>query len=146
MKIKVTPTISEPIYLQELSLEIAGIEGGIPQTEQAWVKIRQATEQDHIARADLLAKRVMTYGDQISETVEDNPRERMMYEAYWTLYETGNLTDEDGKPIFPEMPAKKMTLEKFQEIWGKLDSSITMAIWAAVRKGNPDWDFNRGKA
>ena len=146
MKIKIVPAISEPIYLQSVSLTIAGIEGDIPQSDQVWVKIRQATEADHIARADLLARRVMTYGDQVSETVEDNPRERLMYEVYWTLAEVGNLVDEDGKPIFSVMPAKNMPFAKFQELWGKLSSALALAIHAAVRQANPDWDFERGKA
>jgi len=155
MKIKMTPTISEPIYLQALSLEIAAMEGEIPQTEQAWVKVRQATEQDHIARADLMARKEMQFGSAYSEFVEDNPRERMMYEVYWTLYDLGNLVDESGDPLFStrdkegrlatNMPANSMPFAQFQEVWGKLERFLTAAIYMAVLKANPDWDYRQGK-
>ncbi len=153
MKLK-SLAVSPPLYLRDLSDEFKkredaeykaehGPEAEIPDNQKASVVVRQATEQDNIARGELQARRQMQWGaGAVSEIVEDNPRQRFMYEAHWTLVEMRNLEWEDGSPIFPaDKPIHKMSFADFETVWGGLESYITMAIHAAVRKTNPDWDW-----
>ncbi len=149
MKLKTFPTLSPVVKLGDVSQEFAKEEGeGVPEDERVFVVVRQATEQDHMRRAGLAAERKIQYGVQgsalvTSEIVEDNPRQRMMYEAYWTLVEVGNLTDEEGKSLFPKKPIHEMKFEEFQAIWLKLPVYITQALHKVVRMYNPLWDWER---
>ncbi len=161
MKLK-SLAVSPPLLLRDLSPEFKQHEGKdeeVPESQRVSVIVRQATEQDNIARGELQARRQMQWGaGAVSEIVEDNPRQRFMYEAHWTLVEVRNLerekTDEKGKPVldvngdpiyvpvFPtDKPIHKMSFTDFEKIWGGLESYITMAIHAAVRQTNPDWDW-----
>ncbi len=145
MKLK-SLAVSPPLYLRELSEEFKKHEGTdeeVPESQRTSVIVRQATEQDNIARAELQARRQMQWGaGAVSEIVEDNPRQRMMYEAHWTLVEVRNLEWEDGTPVFPtDKPIHKLSFADFEKIWGGLESYITLAIHKAVRKTNPDWDW-----
>lgn len=142
MKVKTSPVVSPPIPLREMSEEFAKHEGEVKDEERCMAIVRQATEQDNIARAELQARRQMQWGaGAVSEIVEDNPRQRFMYEAWWTLVEVINLEYEDGTPVFPSTPIHKMKFADFEKIWGARESYITQAIHKAVRKTNPDWDW-----
>jgi hypothetical protein len=146
MKLK-SLAVSPPLFLRDLSDEFKkreDAEGEILESDRTNVIVRQATEADNIARAELQAKRQMQWGaGAISEIVEDNPRQRMMYEAHWTLVEVRNLTWEDGSPVFPaDKPIHKMPFPDFEKIWGGLESYITLALHKAVLKINKDWDWS----
>ncbi len=144
MKLK-SLAVSPPIPLREMSDEFKKNEGPdeeVPEGQRAAVIVRQATEQDNIARAELQARRQMQWGaGAVSEIVEDNPRQRFMYEAHMTLVEVRHLEWEDGTPVFASTPIHKMKFADFEKVWGGLESYITMAIHKAVRKTNPDWDW-----
>ncbi len=147
MKVKTHPVISPPLYLRELSADFAAREGEVKDEERTFVIVRQATEQDNISRAELQAKRQMQWGQgAVSEIVDDNPRQRFMYEVYWTLVDVGNLEFEatetaPARPVFPVLPVNKMKFSDFEKLWGGLDAWLTMPIHRAVRKTNPDWDW-----
>jgi hypothetical protein len=142
VKVNSKPVVSNPLYLREMSEEFAKREGEVKDEERAYVIVRQATEQDNINRAELQAKRQMQWGaGAVSEIVEDNPRQRFMYEVYWTLNDVGNLEFDDGRPVFPTLPANKMKFSDFEKLWGGLESWLTAPIHKAVRKMNPDWDW-----
>ena len=161
MKLK-SLAVSPPLYLRDLSDEFKkredadyqtehGPDTVIPDNQKAAAIVRQATEQDNIARAELQARRQMQWGaGAVSEIVEDNPRQRFMYEAHWTLVEVRNLDyeskDKEGNtillPVFPtDKPIHKLAFADFEKIWGGLESFITMALHKAVRQINPDWDW-----
>jgi len=80
----------------------------------------------------------------VSEVIDDNWRERIQHEAYWTLQDVGNL-ERNGKPVFPKMPANIMKWEEFTSIWGKLHPLVAQTIHRAVRQFNPDWDWQQAK-
>src|SRR5512138_2876548 len=131
MDLKSFPTVSEKIYLSDISGDFAKAEGAVDRDQQAWVIVRQAREEDHIKRAALQAKREIKYGATgpftMSEIVEDNPRERVQYEVYWTLVETGNLSD-DGKPLFAKSPVNQVPFAEFEKVWGAMPPVVAQAI------------------
>jgi hypothetical protein len=141
MKIKRIPTISEPIFLAEISEEFKELEGEVTQDQKAWVRVRQATEGDSESRAALQSKRRIEYNPDstMTEMVDENIRTRLKFEVWWTLDEVGNLTWEDGDPIFK----KGMSFKEFEDAWKRLDVRISLAIHKAVRITNPNWDWDR---
>lgn len=143
MDITSLPTVSGPIYLAVVSKEFARLEGDVQNdNDRVWVIVRQATEEHAIARSSLVAKREMKFGvdGSVSEVINDNPRERAMREAWYTLVEIGNLTLGD-KPVFAKKPIYGMKFEDFKAEWGKLPVPVSSALHKAVRITNPDWDW-----
>ena len=133
--------ISAMIYLRDISKDFAALEGEVERAQQAYVTVRQATEEDSIRRASLVSKRQVSFtGGQYSEAYDDNPRERMMRESHWTLAEVGNITTGDRKPLFKN-PAHDMTLGEFRAAWGQLPRLGAEAIHKAVLTVNVDWDI-----
>ena len=155
MNLDALPTVSDKIVLADIYPPFKAIEdqqGETLPSDRAWVIVRQASEEDHRNRARLTARREAAYTltddgklASASEAVTENVFERILLETYMTLVDVGNLT-RDGKPVFPEMPAKKMKRAQFEAIWGSLPLPVTEAIHKAVRSMNPDWDWERGKA
>lgn len=150
MDLKSFATVSGQIILADIYPAFAKLEGEIDHDKRVWVIVRQAREEDSIARAALLAKREMkqTIGARaavsISEIVDDNPRERFKYEVYWTLTDVGNLMDGD-KPHFTKMPARDMPFGEFEKLWGALPQDVALAIHKAVRQFNPPWYWEAGE-
>jgi hypothetical protein len=149
VKITTHPVISDQIFLADLSPAFAAAElKENPDVEtrpelRAWVKVKQATTADHKRRAELYRDREQRWNDggdgrvtSISLIYHDNPVVRRMIEAEMTLAETGNMEDEDGKPVF-DLPIKKAA--DFEARWLSLDSMYTDAIYVAILTVNPDW-------
>jgi hypothetical protein len=155
MDLNSLPTVSDKIILADISPAFKALEdqnGETPAADRVWVIVGQATEEDHRNRAQLTARRessiTLHENGQIasaSDAVTENVFERIMFETYATLRDIGNLV-KDGKPIFAEMPAKKMKRAAFEKTWGGLPLPLCEAIHKAVRSMNPDWDWERGKA
>lgn len=136
---------STPITLAEVSNAFKLFEGDIPEADRVTVSVRQATQQDHIKRAALLAKKETKWSQsvgssdlQISEVIEDNQPYRRMLEAYWTVTAISHLDDGD-KPWFKAF-GKGISQAEFEARWGALPPVVAHAITAAVLKVNPDWD------
>jgi hypothetical protein len=102
--------------------------------------------QDHTRRADLVAEREERIhydgsgrANSWGQVFKENPLRRSAVEVYCTLTDCGNLTLDDNKPVFPKMPANKMTQAEFDAIWGNLPPFVAKAIHEAVLSVNPDW-------
>jgi hypothetical protein len=140
IKVPRIPVISGPIYLRDAYAPFAALEGDCPESERTWVKIRQATEGENEQRADLTKTREVVWGDAVTQRFQDNEREIMRNEVYFTLQEAGNLTFDDGSPIFP---GKMTNFDEFTQRWWKLDSTTATAIHKAVLSINRDWDWKK---
>jgi hypothetical protein len=152
MDLDALATVSDRIYLADIHPGFAKLEGEVanPQ-DRAWVIVTQATEEDHRRRADLTARREASYTldeegrlRSAAEAVTENVYTRIMFEAWATLKDAGNL-ERKGKPVFAALPAKSIKLSEFEKVWGGLLPVVAEAIHAAVRSMNPDWDWERGK-
>lgn len=142
MQVHRLPVVVGPIYLADIHEPFAQAEGEVPKGERVWVKIRQATEGDTEQRYGLVAPRAVEYaGGAVVEKYTDNKREHMRMEAFWTLDEAGNLTYDDGKPVF----SSGMTHNEFSEAWWKLPAVCAEAIHKAVLSVNVDWDWDKKK-
>jgi len=151
MAIRAIPTISEPIYLQDISTEVKEMEGhDCPREEQAWVIVRQGTEADNCQRAAMRSKYTLRWqNDGSAEEERDvNQRELWTLEVYMTLCGAGGIfSDEEcTKPLFEFEKGKsfdKITLDfaKFKGVYGTLPSIVTTAILRAVYSLNPDWSW-----
>jgi hypothetical protein len=146
MDLKTFPAESGKIFLADISPEFAELEGDVPVDDRVWVVIKQATQSDNMRRADLYTKRETKYSadaagviDSFSRVYTENVLRRRMEEVRLTLKDIGNLVD-DGKPVFPKMPARDIPQKEFEELWGKLpDPRIAEAVHAAVLQVNADW-------
>jgi hypothetical protein len=151
MNITSLPTVSDPIYLATISEEFARLEGDVESdADRVWVIVRQATEEHAIARSNLVAKREMKFNIDggVSEIINDNPRERAMREAWYTLVEVGNLTvgpADKPLPVLAKKPIHNMKFDDFKAEWGKLPVPVSSALHKAVRVTNPDWDWETPK-
>lgn len=142
MKISRLPTISDPIYLSDISPDFAEMEGDVQENKRVWVKVKQATEGDNEHRVGALAtRRVEWAGGAATETVDDNVRTQRRVEAHMTIMEVGNLVDEDGGPYFK----KDMGLTDFNDAWWALPTVVTDALHTAVLQVNPQWDWRMAK-
>ena len=143
---------SQWLYLSDVSDKFAKFEGEVEPDKRVWVIVRQATTEDHMARAALYAKRETKYGaeaisgkiDSVSEVREENYERRKMYEVWWTLDDIGNL-EIDGKAPFDKFPVKQLPLSEFEKVWGSFPTELSNAIWLACVRHNETWDpFARG--
>ena len=163
--IKAKPIISGQMYLsdllngehpddvrtkaiQQISDQVAEIEGACLPDERAWVMVRQATEADNMRRAGRVSKRTVRWsGSDVEEVRNDNLREQWALETYMCLTDAGNLESANGDPLFVfkeaglGYPSLDMTFSEFLAAYGSLPSDVTSAIRRAVLIVNPDWDY-----
>jgi hypothetical protein len=135
--------VSDKIYLCDMSLDFALLEGEAQLDDRAWVTVRIANEADNIRRAELLGRRDVKYlqpGSEVTmaETIFDNPRTRAKMEVYWTLEDFGNLTL-NGIDLFPLKPIRSIPLTDFERIWHVLPMDVATAIYGAVLNVNRAW-------
>ena len=152
MHLSSKPIKSERLILADLSPAFLKLEDKDSETEEhkrTWVVVRQATTEDHMARAGLYARRETKYGaeaatgkiDSVAEVHEENYERRKMFEVYWTLDDVGNLDiDDTGKPVFEKLPAKQLSLSAFEKVWGTFPTELSDAIWRACVSFNETWD------
>lgn len=148
MTIHAVPTISDEIYLQEISEKVKRLEGSdCPKKDMAWVRVRQATESDQLQVSQRNSgSEVLWLADGSAKEKRDrNVLEDRMFRAYLVLVDVGNIVDKNGDPVFEfaesgDYPKFKGTFSKFQDKWGVLQSSVADAIEMAIYKLNPQWD------
>jgi len=146
MAIKVAPIFSEPLYLGDLSEEVAKMEKDCDQNDRAWIKARQATESDEMEISSLYSKSKTVWTGEATEQVQEiNPRERQAMEIYLCMVDAGNIDDEDG-PLFTFVengPYAKVDggFQIFKEAYGRLPSEATLAMLRAVYTVNPGWGW-----
>ena len=148
MAIHAVPTISEEIYLQDVSERVKEMEGkNCPKKERAWVKVRQATESDQLQVSQRHADtEVLWMADgSAKEKRSRNVLEDRMFKAYLVMVGTGNIFAMEDKPVFEfadkdDYPKFKGTYSKFQDRWGLLQPAVADAIELAIYKLNPQWD------
>lgn len=149
MAINAAPIISDKIYLQSVSDDVASIEnvqGLCPEERRAWVKIRQATEGD-VAALSLLSRigKVTHHAD--GSTTEEYDRDFNPIRAQQfmrTVVGVGNINGVSDAPLFrfkdgPNYPVLDMTEEQFMAAYNSLPRFVTNAFAAAVVEGNPQW-------
>lgn len=148
MAIQAVPTISKELYLRELSDQVEKLEGDCPKKEQAWVKVRQASEGDQLQISQRSAESdVMWLPDgSAKETRSTNPAEERMFRAYLVLVDTGNITDADEKPLFKFKDTGSYqsfdgSYSDFKEAWAQLPPPAAYAIELATYTLNPQWDW-----
>ena len=137
------PTVSDRIYLSDVSGDFSLLENETDIEKRAWVRVRIANEADNIRRAELLGRRDVKYlepntNTTFAETIFDNPRTRAKMETYWTLEDVGNLVM-NNQSLFPITPVRAMPLVDFENIWHVLPIDVATAIYAAVLYANRAW-------
>lgn len=151
MAIHAVPTISEEIYLQDLSKAIKKMEKGDPRKEQAWVRVRQATEGDELQVSQYRAEASEMLWRRDGNALEKRTKgmlEERMFRAYLVLIDAANIFDLDGKPLFEfkdgdDYPKFKGTYAEFQDRWALLQPEVADAIELAMYETNPQWDTLR---
>jgi len=149
MAINAVPTISKEIYLQDWSEAVKKMEGeDCPRKEQAWVRVRQATEGDQLQVSQRYEDIEYTYTPDGStmEKRTSNVLEDRMFKAYLVLVEVANILDKKGKPVFkfkdgPDYPKFDGEYSEFQDRWALLPSVGADAIELAVLSLNRQWDY-----
>lgn len=156
MQLSSKPIKSQRFILADLSKGFKALEdqdGEVPEDKRVWATVRQATTEDHMARAALYSRRETKYGaeaisgkiDSVSEVREENYERRKMYEVWWTLDDIGNLEGENGKNVFDKLPVKQLPLSEFEKVWGTFPLELSDAIWLACVRHNETWSpFARG--
>lgn len=148
MALKITPIISEPIYLRDLDDDFKELEGDCQRDEQVFVIIRQATEADVRRITQLVSRREIKYGKDgtRSEIFDDDMSELRAMQLYTTLCDVSGLTDASDAPLFRFKQGKDyaqlaMGFSDFQVIYGRLPTTVVKAFNLAVWEGNPNWDM-----
>jgi len=147
---KITPIISEPIYLRDISDTFKELEGDCERDDQVFVIIRQGTQAD-IQRVSLLVseRKVEHAKDGTrSETFNDDLGDVRAMQLYSTLCDVGNMTDKTGAPMFRFKQGKEYakfagSFSEFKRIYGTLPGVVIGAFNLAVWEGNPQWDMRR---
>lgn len=147
MAIQAVPTISEEIYLRKLSKRVLELEGeDCPPAEQAWVKVRQATEGDQLQVSQRYAESEVYWqtDGSIKEKRSTNMLDDRMFKAYLVLVDAGNIVDSEGAPLFEfkdsdDFPRFKGTYSKFKERWSQLPPVAATSIEMALYSLNPQW-------
>jgi hypothetical protein len=151
MAIHAVPTISEEIYLQDLSKAVKRMESDDPRKEQAWVKVRQATEGDELQVSQYRAEASELLWRQDGNAMEKRTKgmlEERMFRAYLVLIDAANIFDPHGEPLFEfeegdDYPKFDGNYSKFQDRWGLLHPEVADAIELAMYETNPQWDVMR---
>lgn len=147
MAINAVPTISDEIYLRDVSERVKKIEGDCPKKECAWVKVRQATEGDQLQVSQRYADSEVVWqvDGSAKEKRSSNTLEDRMFKAYLVLTDAGNIFDGGEKPIFEfadrgDYPKFKGTWAQFKNRWSLLPPAAASAIELALYRLNPQWD------
>lgn len=152
MAIHAVPTISDEIYLQDVSRSIKKMEGSdCPKEECAWVKVRQATEGDQLQVSQHRAEASELLWLQDGNAMEKRSKgalEERMFRAYLVLTDAGNLFDAKDNPLFTfkegdDYPKFDGSYAKFKKCWGQLHPQVADAIELAMYETNPQWDVMR---
>lgn len=148
MAINAVPTISDEIYLRDVSERVNQMEGDCPKKECAWVKVRQATEGDQLQVSQRHAdSEVVWQADgSAKERRSSNTLEDRMFKAYLVMVDAGNILDRKGEPVFEfvdkdDYPKFKGTWARFKERWSLLPPAAASAIELSLYKLNPQWDI-----
>ena len=139
MPFKLVPVLTKKVFLELNSDE--------DPSNDTWVEIRQATQAEQEARAEITATATREYktgSNVVAVTQRWTPEEQMRMEVFLTLAGT-NILDENEKPVFVFRPVdgkKKldMSMEAFAAVWGHFPSSVAKAIHDAVLEVNPQWN------
>jgi len=155
MAITTVPVVSEPIYLSDKSSAVAKLEGKSPKAEKAWVRVRQATEQDSMMLEESLPDTRYEYFDEtgpngrpIRKTIEtrnERVRDRFAMQVWLCLCDAGNINTPSG-PLFKFKDAGDYqkydgNFDSFLKVWGQLPPSVAVAIRDVVYDYNPHWDW-----
>ncbi len=150
MAIHAVPTISDELYLQNVSQTVKRLEGAeCPKKEQAWVKVRQATESDELQvsqhRASASELTWLQDGRAQEKRLKGRLEERM-FRAYLVLVDAGNILDAKQKPLFTfkdgqDYPKFDGSYSQFKERWGLLQPEVADAIEMATYEVNPQWNL-----
>jgi len=150
MALKIVPIMSEPIYLRDISKAFKELEGDCQRDEQVYVIIRQSTESDVRRISRLVSTREVTYNANggRTEIFDDDMGEVRAMQLYSTLCDVKGLTDATDAPMFrfkqdKDYPKLAMSFSDFQEIYGRLPSTVIGALNLAVWEGNPQWDMRK---
>ena len=146
MAIRTAPILSEQIYLGELSPEVKDIEGECDPKDRAWVKVRQATEQDAMQIAKLTQSPFLYTDDGVEQKATATSRDIRAMEMYFTLVDAGNFEDANGKELFQFINGESYQkvaggLQEFIGRYGQLPEQVTAALSRAVYSVNPMWDW-----
>ena len=145
MAIRTAPILSEQIYLGELSPEVKDIEGECDPKDRAWVKVRQATEQDAMQIAKLTQSPMLWTDDGVEQKASATSHDIRAMEVYFTLTDAGNFEDVSGKELFQFVNGQAYSkvaggLQEFIGRYGQLPEQVTVALSRAVYSVNPMWD------
>lgn len=158
MAIKAVPVVSGPIYLADVSPAVARLEGDAPDSERAWISVRQATEQDAMKLEDALPDTTVEFIDAVDDVGRpirrevqkrsDKVRDRFAMQVYLTLCDAGNIwADEDEtQPLFKFRKGTNYSryaggFQEFLQAFGQLPSVVTIAMRDIVYDHNPMWDW-----
>lgn len=151
MAIQAVPTISDEVYLRDMSKLLLDLEGkDCPPSERAWVKVRQATEGDQLQISQRNAESEVMWkpdGD-IIERRSSNYLDDRMFRAYLVLVDAGNIFGKDGDPLFEfkdgnDYPKFDGTYSEFKRRWAQLPPVAAGAIELALNELNPQWGLSR---
>lgn len=149
MAINAVPTMSDEIYLRDVSDRLKKLEGDdCPPAERAWVKVRQATEGDQLQISQRYAESEVHWrpDGSITEKRSSNILDDRMFKAYLVMVDAGNIFDREGDPLFEfkdggDYPKYAGTYSKFKEHWMLLPPVAAGAIELALYELNPQWGF-----
>jgi len=148
MAIKTAPVFSGQIYLGDISPEVKELEGDCDPKERAWVKVRQATEQDNTQISKVQQSDTFIWGNDgsIQQKTPITQGEVRAWEAYYTLTDAGNFFLEGESELFQFVnsgPYQKVAggYEEFSRRWGTLPPEVTLAISRSIYSVNPSWDW-----
>lgn len=157
MAISTVPVISDQVYLGDASPAVRKLEKNSGPDEKAWIRVRQATEQDAMILESSLPETRIEYVDEIDpttrtpvrraiETRDDRVRNRFAMQVWLCLVDTGNINNAEGKPLFefedgPNYAKLTGGFQQFLEAFGQLPSIVALAMRDVVYDHNPHWDW-----
>ena len=157
MAISTVPVISDQVFLGDASPAVGKLEKNSGPDEKAWIRVRQATEQDAMILEGSLPETRIEYVDEIDpvtrtpvrraiETRDDRVRNRFAMQVYLCLVDAGNITGDDDKPLFEfddgvNYAKVKGGFQSFLEAFGQLPSIVALAMRDVVYDHNPHWDW-----
>lgn len=150
MAITALPVVSDRIFLRDLLLEVAALEGECKADKRAYSIARQCTEGDHRQVAQMYSeRRVRWTEDSIEEVRDANLRDEWAWHVFLCTCDVGNVYGNDKKPIFKftsgpiDLRRIDMPFDEFLVRFGMLNTSVARALRYAVWSMNPEWDQRR---
>lgn len=135
-----------PVY-QEFTLDKSDEKYNVD-GEGSKVTIKQAAQREHEQRQDLFSTLERKFKeltpDEISIVSRFSMEELKRQEVWLTLVEA-NITDENGKSLFPSRKVKggysvlAMKRQEFNDSWGKLPPDVATEIHEKVLEVNLMW-------